>query len=192
MPATTYRHSTSPRARRADRTRRLLAVLATCVLLLVADVPAARSEAVPPQFEAAGARAAVSYRRPVPGAVLRAFEVGPDPWSPGHRGVDLAASAGQEVAAAGAGVVAFAGKVAGKPVVSIDHADGVRTTYEPVEAGVVAGQVVATGQFIGVLAAGHRAEIDGGDGLHWGARIGQRYIDPMRLLRPPIVLKPVW
>lgn len=130
------------------------------------------------------------YGPPVRGRLLRAFAPGPHPWSPGHRGVDLQASAGQEVRAAGPGVVAFAGWVGGKPVVSIDHADGVRTTYEPVEASVEAGQNVGGGQVIGVLAAGHRAAIDGGDGLHWGARIGRRYLDPLRLLFPPIVLKP--
>ena len=47
--------------------------------------------------------------RPAP-RVVRRFAVGPHPWSPGHRGVDLAGSAGQAVLAAGAGVVTFTGR----------------------------------------------------------------------------------
>ena len=54
--------------------------------------------------------------------------------------------------AAGAGVVVFAGMVAGRPVVSIDHAGGLRTTYEPVDPSVAAGQAVARGSPIGTLA----------------------------------------
>ena len=112
-------------------------------------------------------------------------------WGPGHRGVDLALPAGSPVLAAGDGTVAFAGVVAGRPVVSIDHADGVRTTYEPVEASVATGDVVARGQTIGTLRAGHRS--DGADALHWGARTGPKtYINPLRLLRPAVIrLKPL-
>ncbi|CAM2740231.1 Putative peptidase [Actinomyces slackii] len=112
-------------------------------------------------------------------------------WGRGHRGVDLAAPAGSQVRAAGQGVVAFAGVVAGRPVISIDHPDGIRTTYEPVEASVAAGQSVARGQVIGTLLAGHRS--DGVDALHWGARTGKKsYVNPLRLLSPPVIrLKPV-
>ena len=59
--------------------------------------------------------------------------------------------------AAGDGVVVFAGMVAGRPVVSIDHPGGLRTTYEPVDPSVAAGQRVARGSPIGTLLAGHRA-----------------------------------
>ena len=52
-------------------------------------------------------------------------------WSAGHRGVDLVAKPGEAILAAASGTVAFAGSIAGKPVVSIDHGS-VRTTYEPV------------------------------------------------------------
>src|ERR687893_3182208 len=68
--------------------------------------------------------------RPRP-AVVRAFDKPAQNWLPGHRGVDLAGAAGQTVLAAGPGTVVFAGSVAGKPVVSIDHPGGFRTTYEP-------------------------------------------------------------
>ncbi|MDO5080355.1 M23 family metallopeptidase [Buchananella hordeovulneris] len=130
----------------------------------------------------------VRYRKPVPGGVVRPFSLPAHRWLPGHRGVDLAAAAGSPVHAAGDGTVAFAGVVAGKPVVSLDHADGIRTTYEPVVASVQAGQAVRRGQVIGILQPGHLPD---GDALHWGARRGRdRYLDPLTLLRELIVLKP--
>ena len=64
--------------------------------------------------------------------VIRAFDKPEENWLPGHRGVDLALSVGSDVLAAGDGTVAFAGPVAGTPTISIDHSDGVRTTYQPV------------------------------------------------------------
>ena len=124
-------------------------------------------------------------------AVLEGFDPPAVVWGSGHRGVDLALAAGSPVLAAGDGTVVFAGMVAGRPVVSIDHAGGIRTTYEPVEAVVSAGEAVGRGQVIGTLVAGHRS--DGVDALHWGARTGPKtYINPLRLLDPPIIrLKPV-
>ncbi len=113
---------------------------------------------------------------PVEGVVVRRFTVGPHPWSPGHRGVDIAAEAGVPVRAAGDGIVHFAGWVVSRPVVSVAHSNGTRTTYEPVEPSVTAGQTVVTGQIIGVLLTGH----DGA--LHFGLRQGETYLDPLVLL----------
>ncbi|MBB3085788.1 M23 family metallopeptidase [Geodermatophilus sabuli] len=124
--------------------------------------------------------------RPVEGAVTRPFDPPPDRYGSGHRGVDLAGSPGVPVLAAGDGVVAFAGTVAGRPVVSVDHAGGLRTTYEPVTPGVGAGQAVPRGSPIGALAEGH-AGCPAAACLHWGLRRGETYLDPLSLLRPPEV-----
>ena len=75
--------------------------------------------------------------RPRP-AVARTFDAPSPNWQPGHRGVDLVARAGQPVYAAGAGTVVFAGDLAGRPLVSIAHPGGLRTTYEPVRPAVFA------------------------------------------------------
>ncbi|GAB3941099.1 hypothetical protein GCM10028828_05860 [Corynebacterium tapiri] len=82
--------------------------------------------------------------------------------------------------------MAFAGVVAGRPSISIDHPDGIRTTYTPVHARVKEGDSVSEGQVIGTLAHGH-------PGLHWGVLKGKdHYIDPLSLLDvPEIRLKPV-
>ncbi|MBF6436133.1 M23 family metallopeptidase [Nocardia cyriacigeorgica] len=134
--------------------------------------------------------------RPRP-AVERRFEKPPQNWLPGHRGVDLVGSPGQAVLAAGDGIVVFAGSVAGKPVVSIDHAGGLRTTYEPVTAEVPVGRRVGLGSRIGVLQAGHEG-CSAAACLHWGLRRestgrgGREYLDPRGLLHlGPLRLKPV-
>ncbi len=128
--------------------------------------------------------------------VQRQFDKPLDNWLPGHRGVDLAGAEGQAVRAAGAGRVAFAGMVADKPVVSIEHRGGLRTTYEPVRADVPVGRRVEQGTRIGVLESGHPGCST--PCLHWGvrARGGSRrdpgYLDPLGLLRlTPLRLKPV-
>lgn len=117
--------------------------------------------------------------------VTAPFDPPPQRWQPGHRGVDLGASEGQPVLAAGDGIVAFAGEVAGKPVVSIDHGT-VRTTYEPVVASVSAGQAVHVGSPIGTVAAGHSG-CPVVACLHWGAKRGAVYLDPLSLLEPRVV-----
>jgi murein DD-endopeptidase MepM/ murein hydrolase activator NlpD len=134
-----------------------------------------------------------SYALPLLGQlrVLRRFEPPPTPYAAGHRGVDLEARAGPVVLAAGSGVVTFAGPVAGRGVVVIAHPDGIRTEYEPVAALVVAGQAVARGQPIGRL-VGRHDRWPPGRCLHWGARRGDAYLDPLLLLRPlgPVRLLP--
>ena len=124
---------------------RLLVPL-TALVVLLGGAPAATAAPVP-----------ALWHWPLAGtpAVTRPFAPPPSPYAAGHRGVDLAAVPGQPVVAAGAGVVAFAGMVAGRPVVSVDHPGGLRTTYEPVAPVVAAGQAVGLGTPLGELAAGH-------------------------------------
>src|SRR5271168_5468665 len=71
--------------------------------------------------------------RPTP-TVVRGFDAPSPNWHPGHRGVDLAGTAGQPVYAAGSATVVFAGLLAGRPVVSLAHPGGLHTSYEPVRA----------------------------------------------------------
>jgi murein DD-endopeptidase MepM/ murein hydrolase activator NlpD len=66
-------------------------------------------------------------------------------------------------------------------VVSVDHADGLRTTYEPVTPAVVAGQAVRAGEVIGTLDAGHPG-CPLTACLHWGLRRGEVYLDPLALV----------
>lgn len=100
-------------------------------------------------------------------------------YGPGHRGVDLAGSAGDVVRAVAAGRVTFAGKVGGVEVVTIDHGRE-RSTYQPIAARVKAGDAVRSGEVIGTLLAGpsHCA----GACLHLGRLAGDDYLDPLELL----------
>jgi len=121
-----------------------------------------------------------------PPVVLAPFGAPEDPFGPGHRGVDLAGTVGQPVRAAREGSVVFAGPVAGHGVVSVQHDDGLRTTYEPLLPSVRAGDVVAGGAVLGTLVAGHRG--CSSPCLHWGVRRDRlEYLDPLVLLRPPHV-----
>jgi murein DD-endopeptidase MepM/ murein hydrolase activator NlpD len=153
---------------------RLLLVAVLCLALLAPAAALAEPSSTEP-------RAAFGWPLAGPPQVTRVFEPPAGPFGPGHRGVDLAAAPGASVLAAADGVVAFAGMVAGRPVVSIDHADGLRTTYEPVDPSVAAGQAVARGSPIGTLLAGH-AGCPAAACLHWGVRRGETYLDPLALL----------
>jgi len=136
---------------------------------------------------------AITFALPVPGPaeVLTPFRPPTTAYGTGHRGVDLAAPAGAQVRAAGSGTVVYAGDLAGRGVVSIQHPGGLRTTYEPVTATVTRGQAVTAGTVIGTLQVGHPSCAPAVC-LHWGARLPDgTYLDPMALLRPwQVRLKP--
>ncbi|GHC24140.1 peptidase M23 [Streptomyces vinaceusdrappus] len=130
--------------------------------------------------------------------VLRGWEPPATPYGRGHRGVDLAAPAGAPVRAVAAGTVSFAGRVAGRGVVSVELAGTgdppLRTTYEPVAVSVEKGEEVAAGGVLGTVepSGSHCAGC-----LHWGLLRGDVYLDPLSLLPPwlldagPAVLLPV-
>jgi hypothetical protein len=152
-----------------SRRRAVRGALGLLVLLLVVPVPAGASPA---------------YRWPVDGAVVRGFDAPPDPWAAGHRGVDLAAGAGEPVRAMAAGRVTFAGAVAGSSWVTVLHDDGIRTSYGPVtDVAVRVGERVAGGAVVATAAGG--AHGVGTGLLHVGARRGDVYIDPAGLVAPP-------
>ncbi|WP_442934334.1 murein hydrolase activator EnvC family protein [Micromonospora sp. CPCC 205539] len=133
------------------------------------------------------------YRWPVDGPArpVRRFDPPPQPWLAGHRGVDLAAPPGAVIRSAGPGTVLFAGLVAGRPVVTVGHAGGLRTTHEPVRPAVRPGQPVAAGAPLGELLPGHPG-CPTTACLHWGLRRGAEYLDPLALLGlGPVRLLPV-
>ena len=119
-----------------------------------------------------------SWPLPPPHPVVRAFEAPASPFGPGHRGVDLSAPAGTTVLAAADGFVVYAGAVAARTLVSLQHRNGLRTTYEPVAPTVTASHAVRRGEVIGHLQPGHCPA----PCLHWGTRRGTEYLDPLRLV----------
>lgn len=121
--------------------------------------------------------------------VVRGFEPPPKSWLPGHRGLDLRGSPGQQVRSATSGTVTYAGPLAGRGVIVIT--DGpLRTTYEPVIPTVRSGALVAPGTPLGHLsaAASHCAPATC---LHWGLLQATTYLNPLTLLpHRPVHLLP--
>lgn len=182
------------------RANRCVRVCARLILLVI--VTATALLAPPPTLFAAGAplvdadpSATVPITVPAIGRawpvgsrprVLRGWEPPATVYGPGHRGVDLAAPAGAPVRAVARGRVAFAGRVAGRGVVSVDLTGTgdppLRTTYEPVTAAVEEGEEVEPGEVIGTVdASGSHCTATC---VHWGLRRGEDYVNPLSLLPP--------
>ena len=119
--------------------------------------------------------AVLPYRPPVDAPVVDPFRPPESPFGAGNRGVDFATPPGTPVGAAAAGEVVFAGPVGGRLHVVVLHADGIRTSYSFLAAVTVrAGDRVVAGQEVG----------RSGPSLHFGARRGDVYIDPLTLFGP--------
>ena len=150
----------------------------TCLLLpLVGTIVALAAVGAPPAHADAGWR----WPLPPPDQVVRGFDPPVHDWLPGHRGVDLAGRTGEQVLAAGAGIVTFAGRVGTVPVVTVSHPTGLETTYEPVRPVVRVGDRLTAGAVVGVLLAipSHCAPAAC---LHWGLRRAGGYLDPLALV----------
>lgn len=124
-----------------------------------------------------------------PAEVTAGFAAPAHEYGPGHRGIDLRAALGTEIASPAAGVVAFAGSVAGRPLVTIDHGAGLVTTLEPVRALVPVGAAVTAAQTVGTVDAGGHTPPGS---AHFGVREHGEYINPMLLFGevPRAVLLP--
>ncbi|MFP3581200.1 M23 family metallopeptidase [Arthrobacter sp. SIMBA_036] len=124
-------------------------------------------------------------------AVLRTFDPPDKPWLSGHRGVDLGQVLdGEPVTAPADGVVTFAGVVVDRSVLTIDHGNGLKSSFEPVTSNLKPGDPVSKGQLIGSTepVSGHCGS---SPCLHWGVRRGDEYVNPLDLvqdMRPSILL----
>lgn len=111
----------------------------------------------------------------------RGWEPPAHEFAAGHRGVDLPISPGEPVHAPADGTVSFAGPVAGRPLVVMEHGEGLRSTLDAIDPLVHNGDAVHRGEVIGRA----RGEHCGAPRpcLHVGARIGDQYVDPTPYLR---------
>jgi len=91
--------------------------------------------------------------------------------------VDLAAEVGEVVRSPAAGTVTFSGQVAGRGVMVVEHAGGTLTSLEPVAAGLARGTRVEQGDAVAVVAAAPHSGC-ARYCVHWGVRVGGRYVDP--------------
>ncbi|MFN7150799.1 MAG: murein hydrolase activator EnvC family protein [Microthrixaceae bacterium] len=131
-----------------------------------------------------GATRAQRYSPPVDAPVADPFRLPLGHYGPGNRGLEYHTAPGTPVRAIGDGRVAFAGSVAGRLVVSIDHPDGLRSSSVGLAVvSVRVGQQVSAGEVVG----------SAGPTLHLGVRRDGRYLDPATLFarRGPARLVPV-
>lgn len=178
----------------------ILKILRSALFAMALTASTMPGQSAAPAFPALGSSANATAAQPwewpvgpqpadLRAAVLRDFDPPDKPWLSGHRGVDLrTASDGAVVTSPASGIVSFAGVVVDRPVITIDHGGGLKSSFEPVSSSLVAGASVGTGDAIGSVNAGHCAAIPC---VHWGVRKDGEYLDPLSLfldLRPSVLL----
>lgn len=189
-------HHSQQRATAGPTRARVARLLVVLVALLASSsvIPAAEADASRVTGDAGPAPTGVWPLQPQP-SVVRGFDPPSCTWCAGHRGVDLAGVVVEAVHAVLPGTVTYAGVLAGRGVVVVDHG-ATRTTYEPVAATVHRGDVVAGGAVIG------RLETVGSHCfpaacLHLGLirNSDDAYLDPLTILPAapqPVRLLPLW
>jgi murein DD-endopeptidase MepM/ murein hydrolase activator NlpD len=144
----------------------------TVVMAAVAHPGGAQTAPSPP----------IRWSAPVDAPIVREFRAPAHRYGPGHRGLDFAVEPVAAVRAAGAGRVTFAGRIDQAWYVTVDHGDGIATTYSYLsEVHVVRGDVVSRGQMVG--SAGGIGMAHDGSVMHFGLRVDGVHRDPRLLLR---------
>ena len=205
--------SPSPRARRSRST---LLVAAAVLVSWALSAPA-----TPPSAHAASGQpvraAAISTALPlVPGSldaadqqllaavhgtwqwpvaiqpkVVRDFDPPSERWLAGHRGADLTVGLNGEILAPADGRVSHVGTVVDRATITIDHGDGLRSSFEPVESDLKKGDRVRKGQVIGVLSGRNHCLTTVRACVHWGVRLDDDYVHPLPFVgaqRPSVLL----
>lgn len=154
-----------PPNRRPSRPRRS-ALIRWCVVVAVV---AAAAVGLPDR----SAFAEDCWHPPVDAEVADPFRAPSCPWCPGNRGIEYNSGPGEPVRAVAAGVVTFAGPVAGTFYLVVGHADGVRATYGGLtDVTLRVGDPVVRRMRVGTTVGR----------LHFGLREGDDYIDPTPFL----------
>ncbi len=167
----------APRPRGPSRRAALFAGL-TLVGLAACDWPDPPDTDVPPPVTWMPSDAEADWSAPVEGRVIDPFRAPDHPYGPGNRGIEYRVSPGSPVRAAAGGGVVFAGPVAGRAVVVVEHGPGRRTTYTGLEhIDVLPGEEVVAGAELGTATSI----------LHFGVKVDGRYVDPASLFGPPDV-----
>lgn len=185
-------HMHVPALRRRRFTLRLTSFLLLATILVAGPAGAARRADAGERAATAesGELASLGWMWPAASfRLVHAFVAPAHRYGPGHRGIDLEPLAGAALRAPADGAVAFAGQVAGRGILTIDHGGGLVTTLEPVSTTLAAGTHVVRGTPIALLTLGGHATPGT---LHFGVRLHGEYINPMLLLGgvPRAVLLP--
>lgn len=182
----------------------LIAGSLIALLIFTGSTPVAHAQFDSPIITA-GKSASQSFIPPVlaesAADILRPFDAPAKPWSSAHRGIDLPAPLEGEVVSPASGTVKFVGQVVDRPVITIEHDDGLLSSFEPVHSELEVGDPVSKGQIIGTIEG--QSNHCSASCVHWGVRIPDAwkigattrdlYIDPAFLLgwTGPSVLWPL-
>ncbi len=121
--------------------------------------------------------AAPCWRPPVVGPVTDPFRTPPCPYCAGNRGLEYEVGPNAAVRAVAAGVVTWAGSIAGIRYVVVQHPNDWRVTY---------GGLSSSSRRIGDRVV-RRSLIGAASGsFHFGLRIGAEYSDPEPYLGRPV------
>jgi len=161
-----------PRLPRRPRTRCCGLLGTVAVLALLASVLAPAPAAARDPAQAQDSARETLLRPPTSAPILDGFRAPDNPYGPGNRGIEYATAPGDPIVAAGPGQVVFAGPVAGRLYITVDHGGGLLSSYSYLESLAVSrGQQVAAGQRIAVASGP----------MHFGTRIHGSYVDPATL-----------
>lgn len=177
--------------RHAPHQSRWLAAAALLAAFILLPTPAVSVATQPLVPSIPGGASGGLWQWPLTGpvSVARPYEEPDHEYGDGHRGIDLwAGNDGGAVVAPAGGTIAWAGTVADRPLVTIDHGNGFVTTLEPVVAALHAGSRVEAGAIVGHVSSGGHAAAGS---LHWGVRRDGAYVNPATLfsrISRPILL----
>ena len=140
----------------SKRLRRWVVAMALLVAVVAVELPL-------------GSAADMVFRRPTSAPVLDPFRLPDGQYGAGNRGIEYDTKENERIVAAARGVVVFAGPVAGSLFVTVDHGNGLETSYGFVQNILVRkGQNVLDGDLL-ALAAGP---------FHFSVRRDGEYLDP--------------
>lgn len=125
--------------------------------------------------------------------VAKDFQPPAKRWLSGHRGVDLTVQLNGQIRAPADGTISHVGTVVDRSTITVDHGNGLRSSFEPVDSDLKRGDTVRKGQVIGTLANGDHCFFSIGACVHWGVRLRDEYVNPLQFVGAflPSVLLPV-
>jgi len=121
---------------------------------------------------------------PAPAFPVAQFEMPLSRYAAGHRGIDYSVTIDEPLTAPHDGTIAFAGWVADKPVVAIQHENGFRTAFEPACTDLPVGTPVITGQPFGKVcpSINYTSHCQPWFCLHFSLRHNGLYLSPLALI----------
>lgn len=110
--------------------------------------------------------------------IEKPFQMFEYPWMGGHTGIDVKAFEGELIRSPSVGKVWFAGKVAGREVLTLEI-DNFLLSFDSASALVSTGEVVVAGQIVAKVTTNHC----GSECMHIGLRVSGQYMNPLLLFR---------